>query len=152
MGVIVLILMIVLSIVMVIFGVQNPQPVNVRFFAIESVNISLSLIIVVSALIGAALIGLLSLWDSARRGIRTMRTNKQLTGLEQRNSELERLKASLEQENAALKERNDQLENRPLADSLLLFWQVEGAMRKHQNITIYKRPDDELYNCSNTSA
>jgi hypothetical protein len=40
-----------------------------------------------------------------------MRTNKQLTHLEQRNSELERLKASLEQENAALKERNYQLEN-----------------------------------------
>ncbi|MBW4583235.1 MAG: DUF1049 domain-containing protein [Tildeniella nuda ZEHNDER 1965/U140] len=111
MGVIVLILMIVLSIVMVIFGVQNPQPVNVRFFTIESGNISLSLVIVVSALLGAALIGLLSLWDGARRGLRSMRTTKRLTSLEQQNVELERLKASLEQENAALKERNDQLEN-----------------------------------------
>ena len=111
MGIIVLILMIVLSIIMVLFGVQNPQPVNVRFFTIESGNISLSLVIVVSALLGAALIGLLSLWDGARRGIRGMRTNKRLTNLEQQNTELERLKASLEQENAALKERNDQLEN-----------------------------------------
>lgn len=111
MGVIVLILMIVLSIIMVIFGVQNPQPVNVRFFTIESGNVSLSLVIVVSALLGAALIGLLSLWDSARRGLRKMRTNKRLTGLEQQNAELERLRASLEQENAALKERNAQLEN-----------------------------------------
>ena len=68
MGILVLILMIVLSIVMVLFGVQNPQPVNVRFFGIESGNISLSLVIVVSALLGAALIGLLSLWDGARRG------------------------------------------------------------------------------------
>ena len=64
-----------------------------------------------SALIGAALIGLLSLWDGARRGIRRIRTHKQLAGLEERNSELERLKSSLEQENAVLKERNDQLEN-----------------------------------------
>jgi uncharacterized integral membrane protein len=111
MGVLVLILMIALSIIMVIFGVQNPQPVNVRFFSVESGNISLSLVIVVSALIGAALIGLLSLWDGARRGLRSMRTNKQLTHLEQRNSELESLKTSLEQENAALKERNYQLEN-----------------------------------------
>ncbi|MBW4693454.1 MAG: DUF1049 domain-containing protein [Lyngbya sp. HA4199-MV5] len=111
MGILVLILMIVLSIIMVLFGVQNPQPVNVRFFTLESGNISLSLVIVVSALIGAALIGLLSLWNSARRGLRTMRTNKQLTSLEQRNGELERLNTSLEQENAALKERNDQLEN-----------------------------------------
>lgn len=111
MGILVLILMIVLSIIMVLFGVQNPQPVNVRFFTLESGNISLSLVIVVSALIGAALIGLLSLWDSARRGIRRMRTNKQFAGLEERNRELERLKTSLEQENAALKERNDQLEN-----------------------------------------
>ncbi|XGV96343.1 MAG: lipopolysaccharide assembly LapA domain-containing protein [Leptolyngbya sp. BL-A-14] len=111
MGIFVLILMIVLSIIMVLFGVQNPQPVNVRFFTLESGNISLSLVIVVSALIGAALIGLLSLWDSARRGIRRLRTNKQFAGLEERNRELERLKTSLEQENAALKERNYQLEN-----------------------------------------
>lgn len=110
MGVIVLILMIVLSIIMVLFGVQNPQPVNVRFFSIESGNISLSLVIVVSALLGAALIGLLSLWDSARRGLRSMRTNKRLASLEQRNTELERLSVSLEQENAELKRRNDQLE------------------------------------------
>ncbi|XHX76318.1 MAG: lipopolysaccharide assembly LapA domain-containing protein [Stenomitos frigidus ULC029] len=111
MGVLVLILMIVVSIIMVLFGVQNPQPVNVRFFSLESGSISLSLVIVVSALLGASLIGLLSLWDSARRGLRSMRTNKHLLGLEQRNSELEQLKVSLEQENAALKERNYQLEN-----------------------------------------
>ncbi len=111
MGIFVLILMIVLSIIMVLFGVQNPQPVNVRFFTLESGNISLSLVIVVSALVGAALIGLLSLWDSARRGIRRMRTNKQFAALEERNRELEHLKTSLEQENAALKERNYQLEN-----------------------------------------
>lgn len=111
MGVLVLILMIVLSIIMVIFGIQNPQPVNVRFLTIESGGTSLSLVILISALLGAALIGLLSLWDGARRGLRGMRTNKRLTSLEQRNSELEQSKVSLEQENAALKERNDQLEN-----------------------------------------
>lgn len=111
MGVLVLIMMIVVSIIMVIFGIQNPQPVNVRFLTVESGRTSLSLVILISALLGAALIGLLSLWDSARHGLRGMRTNKRLMSLEERNGELERLKASLEQENAVLKERNDQLAN-----------------------------------------
>ncbi len=48
------IIMLILALVLVIFGAQNTQAVNVRFLGAETGMISLALVIVVAAIFGAA--------------------------------------------------------------------------------------------------
>lgn len=105
----VVILMLALATAMVIFGVQNTEPVNVRFLGIESGVISLSLVMVLSAVAGAALIGLINLYDRIRLGMRSRRVGKHLKSLEQERAELASRIAALEQENADLKLRSTEL-------------------------------------------
>jgi uncharacterized integral membrane protein len=58
--------MLILALVLVIFGAQNTQSVNVRFLGAETGMISLALVIVVSAIFGALLAGLFSVWFRIR--------------------------------------------------------------------------------------
>ena len=97
------IVMLILALLLVIFGAQNTQSVIVRFLGVETGVISLALVIVVSAIFGALLTGLLGLWIRIRYGIRSWRANKQRAGLETRNRELEQRVAALESENANLR-------------------------------------------------
>lgn len=110
----ILILVLVLACVMVLFGVQNTQLVTVRFLAFESGSVSLSLVMVFSAVAGAALVGLFSLWDQVRHGLQRRRLGKNMTSLERRTVELEGRLATVEQENADLKRRAAE-QVRPLA-------------------------------------
>jgi lipopolysaccharide assembly protein A len=96
------IVMLILALLLVIFGAQNTQAVNVRFLGIETGMISLALVIVISAIFGAVLTGLFGLWIRIRYGIRSWRANKQRAGLEARNRELEQRVATLESEKASL--------------------------------------------------
>ncbi len=50
------ILMTVLSVMLVLFGVQNPQPVEVRFLTFTSGPISLSLVMIPAVIAGATLV------------------------------------------------------------------------------------------------
>jgi uncharacterized integral membrane protein len=95
--------LLVVALLLVLFGVQNPQPVTVRFLWLAAQNLSLSLVIVIAAIFGAALVGLLNLWGSIRRGVRGLRERKERTALEVRARDLEARVAALEQENAGLK-------------------------------------------------
>jgi uncharacterized integral membrane protein len=99
---VVLILMLVLAILLVIFGAQNTQLVNVHFLTITTDYVSLSLVIVLSAVIGAVLASLITLWGTIRRGFRGRRGDQRKPNLEARNVELETRVAELEHENAEL--------------------------------------------------
>ena len=84
------------AVLLVLFGVQNPQLVTVRFLSFTAGDLSLSVVIIVAAIFGAALVGLLSMLGAIRRGVRGRRERKERVGLEARV-------AALEKENAALK-------------------------------------------------
>lgn len=99
----VVILVMLLAILLVIFGAQNTQLVNIRFLMIETPFVSLSLVIMVSAIAGALLVALVGLWGNVRRGLRNRREGQNQSRLETRNAELESRITTLEQENSTLR-------------------------------------------------
>jgi uncharacterized integral membrane protein len=99
----VVILVMLLAILLVVFGAQNTQLVNVRFLMLETPFVSLSLVIMVSAAAGALLVALGGLWGSSRRWLRTRREGQSQSRLEASNAELQSRVASLERENAELR-------------------------------------------------
>jgi uncharacterized integral membrane protein len=80
----------IVALLLVTFGVQNTQLVNVRFLSFEASNLSTSIVIILSAIGGALLAGMLGVWNSIQHGLRARRDAKQRTQLEQRIAELER--------------------------------------------------------------
>lgn len=87
-----------LAILLVLFGVQNTQTVSIQFLSYVFGPLSLSLVIIGAAIIGAALMWLISLWGWFQRSIRAMREHKQRTQLETRNRDLEKRVTELERE------------------------------------------------------
>ena len=73
MRVVVLVLMAAIALAMVVFGAQNNYPVTVHFLWMDSGQMSLSLVMVLAALAGAALVALFWLWDQVRFGLRQHR-------------------------------------------------------------------------------
>jgi len=108
--------LLIVAILLVLFGVQNPQPVTVRFLWLSAQDLSLSLVIVIAAIFGAVIVGLLSLWGSIRRGVRGLRERRERTALETRARDLEQKVSVLEQENASLKGGASAVEKPALAD------------------------------------
>ena len=100
---VVLIFMLVVAILLVIFGAQNTQLVSVHFLMIDTGYVSLSLVIVISAVIGAVLASLITVWGRIRRGFRGRRADQQRADLETRGVDLETRVAALERENAELR-------------------------------------------------
>jgi uncharacterized membrane protein YciS (DUF1049 family) len=110
---ILLILVVVVAVLLVIFGAQNTQLVNVHFLMIDTGAVSLSLVIVISAVIGAVLASLLTVWGNIRRRFRDRRADKQKAELQARSIALETQVAALEQENAELRTTMDRASTRP---------------------------------------
>jgi uncharacterized integral membrane protein len=100
---VVLIFVLLVAILLVIFGAQNTQLVSVHFLMIDTGSVSLSLVIVISAVIGAVLASLITVWGSIRRGFRGRRADQQKADLEARSVDLETRVAALERENAELR-------------------------------------------------
>jgi uncharacterized integral membrane protein len=80
----------VVALLLVTFGVQNTQLVTVRFLTLEARDLSASIVIILSAIGGALLAGMIGVWNSIQHGLRGRRAAKQRTQLEQRIAELER--------------------------------------------------------------
>ena len=100
---VVLIFMLLVAILLVIFGAQNTQLVSVHFLMIDTGFVSLALVIVISAVIGAVLTSLITAWGSIRRGFRGRRADQQKAALEARSVDLATRVAALERENAELR-------------------------------------------------
>jgi uncharacterized membrane protein YciS (DUF1049 family) len=100
---VVLIFLLLIAILLVTFGAQNTQLVSVHFLMIDTGYVSLSLVIVISAVIGAVLASLIGVWGSIRRGFRGRRAGQQKAELEARGAELETRATALERENAELR-------------------------------------------------
>ncbi|ABU58422.1 MAG: DUF1049 domain-containing protein [Roseiflexus castenholzii] len=90
MRVVMFILMTVLSVMLVLFGVQNPQPVEVRFLMFTSGPISLSLVMILAVIAGATLVGLFTGYSGIRHSLRERRLSKAQAALEQRIAQLEK--------------------------------------------------------------
>ncbi len=103
MRVVVLVLMFALALVFVIFGVQNTAPVNVNFIGLQSGYLSLSLVVTIAAIVGAALMGLLWLLDNIRRGFARYQKGREDSAIVKRNTELEKQVTALQQEIAGLR-------------------------------------------------
>src|SRR5829696_5155812 len=80
----------VVALLLVTFGVQNTQLVRVRFLSFETSELSASIVIILSAIGGALLAGMLGVWNSIQHSLRGRRASKQRTQLEGRIAELER--------------------------------------------------------------
>jgi uncharacterized membrane protein YciS (DUF1049 family) len=100
---VILIFTLLVAILLVTFGAQNTQLVNVHFLMIDTGYASLSLVIVISAVIGAVLASLIGVWSSIRRGFRGRRANQQKADLEARSIDLQARVAALERENTELR-------------------------------------------------
>ena len=99
----VLIPLLIVAVLLVLFGVQNTQVVTIRFLSYSLENLSVSLVIVISALCGALLVALLNLWSGVQRSLRQRRDNKERADLAARNLALQKRVAELERENAGLR-------------------------------------------------
>ncbi len=85
-----------LSVLLVIFSVQNTQPVEVQFFTQRTGQVPLSIVVVLTALVGAALTGLLAMSASIQRALQNRKANRERHMLEQRSAELEQRVDQLE--------------------------------------------------------
>ncbi|NCC37307.1 MAG: LapA family protein [Chloroflexia bacterium] len=88
----------VLSVGLVIFGVQNTEPVQIKFLNFSSNNISVSLVMIGSVIMGAVLIWLMGLWREARLSLRHRREAKERALLESKNKTLDARVKELERQ------------------------------------------------------
>jgi uncharacterized integral membrane protein len=93
---IVIIVALALSVLLVIFSVQNTQPVEVQFFTQRTGQVPLSIVVVLTAIAGASLTGLLALSASIQRAFQKRKANRERQLLEARATELEQRVDQLE--------------------------------------------------------
>lgn len=104
---VILILMLLIALAFAIFGAQNTQAVNVHFLSYQTGTISLALVVVVAAVVGALLVSLLTLWIQLRYGLQNWRERRKNNSLSNRTSELDQKIADLTLENETLKATRD---------------------------------------------
>ena len=80
----------IVALLLVTFGVQNTQLVTVRFLTFEARDLSASIVIILSAIGGALLAGMIGVWNSIQHGLHDRRATKQRTQLEARVADLEK--------------------------------------------------------------
>ncbi|MBA3944906.1 MAG: LapA family protein [Herpetosiphonaceae bacterium] len=85
------VLVIILVLALVTFGLQNTGPAGVQFLTLHTDVVPLFVIIFVSALLGMAVVGLLSVAGRIQRGLETRRMRQQIADLEQQVADLKAL-------------------------------------------------------------
>lgn len=90
-----LVVVILLALVLALFGVQNPQPVNIRFMNIESGRVPLYVVILVSTLAGVLLASILGLRSRVSNQMQKRKQNKHIADLEKQLKELREQPRSL---------------------------------------------------------
>ncbi len=82
MGRILLVITILLALVMALFGAQNPQPVRIEFFNMQTGPVPLYVVILISALAGVVLTILASLRGRIAQSLHARKLEKRITELE----------------------------------------------------------------------
>lgn len=77
-----LVIVIALALVLALFGVQNPQPVNIRFLGYQTGAVPLYVVILLSTLAGVLLSTSLGLRGRISSGMRMRKQDKQIAELE----------------------------------------------------------------------
>jgi uncharacterized integral membrane protein len=95
------------SIVVAIFAVQNTEPVAVSFLTFRLEQVAVSVLVLVSALCGAAAMLLLGLAREVRLRLRHRSLNQQLKAAHARVGELEAAHAAATRQQAALSVPSD---------------------------------------------
>jgi len=107
------------ALVVAIFALLNAQPVTVDF-VFNEFQISLALVILVSAFAGAIILGFLGLFRQVRKGFKSREINAKIKNLEEQNKntgeKLAIAEAELEVAKAGISERDEQI--KALDDSL----------------------------------
>ena len=79
-----LVIVIALALILALFGVQNPQPVNIRFLNWTTGLVPLYVVILISTLAGVLLSSILGLRSRVGTTLRMRRQDRQIAGLEKR--------------------------------------------------------------------
>jgi uncharacterized integral membrane protein len=78
-----LVVAILVALVLALFGVQNPQPVNIRFINVQTGAVPLYVVILLSTLAGIILSVLAGLRGRIAQGLHVRRLEKRVAELEQ---------------------------------------------------------------------
>ena len=79
-----LVVVILLALVLALFGVQNPQRVNIRFVGFQTGLVPLYVVILLSTLAGVLLSTILGLRSRVSTSLRIRKQDKQIADLEQK--------------------------------------------------------------------
>ncbi|MDZ4717127.1 MAG: lipopolysaccharide assembly protein LapA domain-containing protein [Roseiflexaceae bacterium] len=96
----IIVLILLVSVVMVVFGVQNTQKVELTFLSYGAKDVSLALVVVLAALGGVILSGLITVWNSIQSGLRERSIRRRL---ERENRDLAQRLSIIERENQTLR-------------------------------------------------
>ncbi|MEA3358994.1 MAG: lipopolysaccharide assembly protein LapA domain-containing protein [Thermodesulfobacteriota bacterium] len=93
-----LIVTFLLLLVIVIFGIQNTMPSEVKFI-VWKFQLSLTVLIFYSSIVGAAIVAILSLPKLVSKHLKARKLSKEVTLLKKRAVELEKKNMELEKQN-----------------------------------------------------
>ena len=82
-------MVVALVVILATFGIQNPYPISIRFMQFQSAAVPLYLVILLSALLGAAASLLLALPGGIHRRLEVRRLHQQVTGQAEQVSQLQ---------------------------------------------------------------
>jgi lipopolysaccharide assembly protein A len=102
----------VFAIIIAIFAVQNTQPVSVTFLTFQSAQLSLSIVVLVSAAIGAVLTFVLGIWRTVRSSIELKNGRKRIEEQDRTLQDLQQAQARAQEGLRQLQRENDQLKAR----------------------------------------
>ena len=116
------ILALIFALVVAIFALLNAQPVTVDFM-FDEFQISLALVILVSAFAGAVILGFLGIFRKVKEGLKSREMNAKMKNMEEQLKEageklagaemkLAEMEAGLMERNGRIKELNERLAER----------------------------------------
>ena len=107
-----LIIALIFSIIIAVFAVQNTQPVAVSFLTFQTQQLSVSIVVLASAAVGALLTFFFGLWRQLRSSFAVRSDRKRIEQLNATLAELQRSYAQAQERLKQLQQENEQLKGR----------------------------------------
>ena len=107
-----LIIALIFSIIIAIFAVQNTQSVAVTFLTFQTQELSVSIVVLASAAVGALLTFFFGLWRQLRSSLTLRSDRKKIEQLDSSLAELQRSYAQAQEKLKQLQQENEQLKSR----------------------------------------